>query len=319
MENNVNVLGLNALEATNNVLVLSEEPRTILISFDNIISIYEIKNENTFTKKHSFAYTDSILQVISYNKDKNEFLLAGKTNKKIELCTIEQNLSIKFSYTHQKKLTSILLLSEGEDKFLLFSDKFGEISIKKSTPDETAESFVVKAKIISGHCDPITFLQLSNNEKLLLSSDSFGKIKIYKFPNMFNVLSVLLYPNDGILYCNFIGKEDESVVVVTNTNEINLWSMYDFKMQMKKVIDIEQNDKVQFVLVDKAQCECLIETKNEIRVYDINTIKFDINLTKTIKKEESDKSLTGKIIQFSNDKYYYLFDKENNLTKIIKI
>ena len=72
MENNVNVLGLNALEATNNVLVLSEEPRTILISFDNIISIYEIKNENTFTKKHSFAYTDSILQVISYNKDKNE-------------------------------------------------------------------------------------------------------------------------------------------------------------------------------------------------------------------------------------------------------
>ena len=95
--------------------------------------------------------------------------------------------------------------------------------------------------------------------------------------------------------------------------------MYDFKMQMKKVIDIEQNDKVQFVLVDKAQCECLIETNNEIRVYDINTIKFDINLTKTIKKEESDKSLTGKIIQFSNDKYYYLFDKENNLTKIIKI
>lgn len=319
MENNENVLGLNVLEATNNVLVLSEEPRTILITFDNTISIYEIKNDNTFSKKHSFIYTDSILQVISFNKDKNEFIIAGKTNKKIELCTIEQNLSIKFSYTAQKKLTSILLLSEGEDKFLLFSDKFGEISIKKIIPNETAESFAFKAKIISGHCDPITFLQLSNNEKLLLSSDSFGKIKIYKFPNMFNVLSVLLYPNDGILYCNFIGKEDECVVVITNTNEINLWSMYDFKMQMKKVIDIEQNDKIQFVLVDKASCECLIETKNEIRVYDINTIGFDINLSKTIKKEESDKSLTGKLIQFSNEKYYYLFDKENNLNKIIKI
>ena len=82
MQNNVNVLGLNALEATNNVLVLSEEPRTILISFDNIISIYEIKNENTFTQKHSFVYTDSILQVISYNKDKNELPQCKKCDYK---------------------------------------------------------------------------------------------------------------------------------------------------------------------------------------------------------------------------------------------
>ena len=48
-------------------------------------------------------------------------------------------------------------------------------------------------------------------------------------------------------------------------------------------------------------------------------MKYEITLSKTIKKEESDKALISKIIQFSSDKYLYLFDKDNNLNKIVKI
>ena len=327
MENNSstqNEKELNILDRFTNIIPLLNNPLTVLFVINNTISLYEFPESNLekFKLLHNFTYTDSILQILPFEISSNEFIVVGKSNKKIEIVKLNQDnktIEVKYSYTHQKKLTSMFEIKEDKDKFLFFSDKFGEITIKKITPEETTESFEKKGKIISGHCDLITFLNISQNNKLLFSTDSFGKIKIYEFPNMFNVLSVLLYPNEGIKYCNFIGEHDKALLVLTNTNEIHTWSMYDFVLQKKKQIDIDGNEKVISITMNKEQKEFILETTKKFVVYEVSDFTFEIKDTKTINKEENDKDLLVKVFYLENKRNVAYFDKENSIKKIISI
>lgn len=324
MENNSskqNEKELNILDRFTNIFPLSNSPLTVLFVINNTISIYEFLESNlqNFKFLNNFTYTDSILQILPFYISGNEFIIVGKSNKKIEIVKLNQDnktVEVKWSYTHQKKLTSLFEIKEDKDKFLFFSDKFGEITIKKITPDETSESFEKKGKIISGHCDLITFLNKSQDNKLLFSTDSFGKIKIYQFPNMFNVLSVLLYPNEGIRYCNFIGEHDKALLVLTNTNEIHVWSMYDFVLQKKKQINVNGNEKVISIAMNKEQKEFILETTKQFIVYEVSDFTFEIKDTKAINKIENDKDLFIKVFYLDKKRNVAYFDKDNNLKKI---
>lgn len=51
-------------------------------------------------------------------------------------------------------------------------------------------------KILFGHSDPIHFLKINSSLSLIASADTFGKIKLHQFPNIFEMESVLLYKNE---------------------------------------------------------------------------------------------------------------------------
>ncbi len=51
-----------------------------------------------------------------------------------------------------------------------------------------------KGIILYGHSDPIHFMKLIGN--IIVTCDTFGKVKICDFPNVFNVRSALFYDNE---------------------------------------------------------------------------------------------------------------------------
>lgn len=190
--------------------------------------------------------------------------------------------------------------------YMMFSDKFGEIHIKTTTEDK--EAFSQKGKILFGHCDPVTFIQLSPNRKLLLSADSFGKIKVYQFPNCFNVLTVLLYKNDEIRYVNFISEE--AIIVLTNENELHLWSTYDFLLNEKYKLEIESNDLIVAIGVLGLNL-FYIETKSTVECFNIDVIQ-----RKLIPYKPHSKSMTAKatgVFMFNNNIIVALFNSDYTL------
>ena len=62
------------------------------------------------------------------------------------------------------------------------------------------ETFEEPSKILTGHSDLIAFLRLSNNKKYLISADTFGKVKITNFPNVFKMETVLFYKDEYIIF-----------------------------------------------------------------------------------------------------------------------
>ena len=218
----------------NIIIIPSSTPNNsspkILISHKNTLIISDLEKEKntqniTITKEKisTLLFPDEILSIhhlpslkkilISCINNKNLYLFDDNIiydNKKLSEFNIEKNSLI---FQGNKKITSIIDIEESKDKsFLLISDKFGEISIKPIKKDETQESFSKEIKIVSGHCDTIVYFQKSKNDKLLLSSDNFGKIKVYNFPNIFNVISVILYHEDEIKYVNFGGELDKCIL-----------------------------------------------------------------------------------------------------------
>jgi len=89
-----------------------------------------IKAEEGTTKGEiitNYEYSDEIL---SFHYENELLLLIGKTNKKVEMF---KNFEKIKEYTHPKKMTNSIYLKENNSSFLILSDKFGEITIKKST------------------------------------------------------------------------------------------------------------------------------------------------------------------------------------------
>ena len=195
--------------------------------------------------------------------------------------------------------------------------------MKPIKDDETQENFAKEIKIVSGHCDTIVFFQKSKNDKLLLSSDNFGKIKIYNFPNIFNVISVILYHEDEIKYVNFGGELDKCIIVLNKANNIDIWSTYDFVNQNHFKLDFIENDEqiVDVKMINKNNNIVLLTNKKIILLviddnkYIIEKIK-EINLKNLIKEENMDK-YDSKFFDFEGKVYHLCINQEDN--KIIKI
>ena len=257
-------------DKTSENIIINKEKTSSLLFPDDILSIHHLLTLNKI--------------LISCVTNKNLYLLDQNIiydEKKLKEFDIKRDTLI---FQGNKKITSIIDIEESKNKyFLLISDKFGEISIKPITDKETQETFSKEIKIVSGHCDTIIFFNQSKDKKLLLSSDNFGKIKIYNFPNIFNVLSVILYHEDEIKYVNFGGELDKCILVLNKANFIDIWSTYDFINQNQFKLDFIENDENIFdVKMVNKNNNIVILTDKKVVLLDIDDTKYNINKLKEI-------------------------------------
>ena len=316
------------LDKENDILIINSSKK-ILIANKTKLFIVEIEQEKdtkniTLSKSKkifSINFPDDILSIhhlISLNKiivscisNKTLYLISeeiiNKDEKALKEFNIEKDALI---FQSNKKMTSIISYQETPDKyFLLISDKFGEISIKPVTKFETRESFAKEIKIVTGHCDTINYIKLSLDKKVLLSADNFGKIKIYNFPNIFNVLSVILYHEDEIVYTNFLGENDKGFFVINKSGFIDFWSLYDFINKNKMNMDFLNEEKILEVKMLKKNEYIMIKTSKKFFVVKINEDKYEIEKIKEI--ENNKENIENKFFDF-NDK---IFNIEINSAK----
>ena len=319
----------------------SKTDKKLLIAHKNSLIIANLENEkdskNIIINKEkisSLLFPDDILSIhhlhfinkilVSCITNKNLYLIDENIiydDKKIKEFNIEKDALI---FQGNKKITAIIDTEESKDKyFLLISDKFGEISIKPITNKETQESFSKEIKIVSGHCDTINYFKQSKDKKLLLSSDNFGKIKVYCFPNIFNVLSVILYHEDEIKYINFGGELDKCIIVLNKANSIDVWSTYDFINQNQIKMDFIENDEkiMNYQMVNKNN-NIIISTDKKVIVLEIDDIKYSVKPTKQIElkelfKEQKCEKYDSTFFDYNGKIYHLCIDKDDN--KIIKI
>ena len=316
------------LDKENDILIINSTKK-ILIANKTKLFIVEIEQEKdtkniTLSKSKkifSINFPDDILSIhhlISLNKiivscisNKTLYLISeeiiNKDEKALNEFNIEKDALI---FQSNKKMTSIISYQETPDKyFLLISDKFGEISIKPVTKFETRESFAKEIKIVTGHCDTINYIKLSLDKKVLLSADNFGKIKIYNFPNIFNVLSVILYHEDEIVYTNFLGENDKGFFVINKSGFIDFWSLYDFINKNKINMDFLNEEKILEVKMLKKNEYIMIKTSKKFFVVKIDEDKYEIEKIKEI--ENNKENIENKFFDF-NDK---IFNIEINSVK----
>ena len=316
------------LDKENDILIINSSKK-ILIANKTKLFIVEIEQEKdtkniTLSKSKkifSINFPDDILSIhhlISLNKiivscisNKTLYLISEEIINKDEKALNEFNLEKDaLIFQSNKKMTSIISYQETPDKyFLLISDKFGEISIKPVTKFETRESFAKEIKIVTGHCDTINYIKLSLDKKVLLSADNFGKIKIYNFPNIFNVLSVILYHEDEIVYTNFLGENDKGFFVINKSGFIDFWSLYDFINKNKINMDFLNEEKILEVKMLKKNEYIMIKTSKKFFVVKIDEDKYEIEKIKEI--ENNKENIENKFFDF-NDK---IFNIEINSVK----
>jgi len=316
------------LDKENDILIINSSKK-ILIANKTKLFIVEIEQEKdtkniTLSKSKkifSINFPDDILSIhhlISLNKiivscisNKTLYLISEEIINKDEKALNEFNLEKDaLIFQSNKKMTSIISYQETPDKyFLLISDKFGEISIKPVTKFETRESFAKEIKIVTGHCDTINYIKLSLDKKVLLSADNFGKIKIYNFPNIFNVLSVILYHEDEIVYTNFLGENDKGFFVINKSGFIDFWSLYDFINKNKINMDFLNEEKILEVKMLNKNEYIMIKTSKKFFVVKIDEDKYEIEKIKEI--ENNKENIENKFFDF-NDK---IFNIEINSAK----
>jgi len=316
------------LDKENDILIINSTKK-ILIANKTKLFIVEIEQEKdtkniTLSKsKKIFAlnFPDDILSIhhlISLNKiivscisNKTLYLISEEIINKDEKALNEFNLEKDaLIFQSNKKMTSIISYQETPDKyFLLISDKFGEISIKPVTKFETRESFAKEIKIVTGHCDTINYIKLSLDKKVLLSADNFGKIKIYNFPNIFNVLSVILYHEDEIVYTNFLGENDKGFFVINKSGFIDFWSLYDFINKNKINMDFLNEEKILEVKMLNKNEYIMIKTSKKFFVVKINEDKYEIEKIKEI--ENNKENIENKFFDFNGK----IFNIEINSAK----
>ena len=295
----------------NNNIIISENPFQIAFTQNKKIEIYEINfTDLSFKKINELEIPDEIL-TIGKIIITNDIIVVGKTNKTIYYISFKDN-KIKFSSICNKNLISLIILNENNINYLLYADKVGEISIKKILENETEESFKKMGKIVCGHSDSITHLNISNDKKLLLSCDTFGKLKIYQFPNLFNVLSVIIYHDNDVKFVNFGGESDKSLIIFTKNSDVDIWSLYDFQLQKKEKIE----DNVIYCNTFNKNNILLLQCENHILLYSIDNIHFCLSDKKEI-KYDFNKDNNYIFFDYNNKIYLSIFNNKNELNKII--
>lgn len=316
----------------NSKLLIAYKTKLILsdIEFDkDSKKILINKNANT----NFLLFPDEILS-IHYLSSINKILISCISNKTLYLLEEkiilgnEKQLS-EFNaekdglvFQNNKKMTSIISYQETKDKyFLIISDKFGEISLKPIIKNETKESFAKEIKIVTGHCDTINYLKLSFDKKLLLSSDNFGKIKIYNFPNIFNVLSVILYHEDEVIYTNFAGEKDKCIFVINKAGNLDTWSIYDFINKNQIKLDFLNDEKIIEVKTLNKNEYIIIKTEKKIFIVKIDDNKYEIEKIKEIdyfeKNKEKKEKIENKFFDYNGNIYQVEINLENDTIKEI--
>ena len=323
-ENDTLIINSKLLFTYKNKLIISD------IEFDKDLKKSPINKNNNIS---TLQFPDDILSIhhlsslnkilVSCISNKTLYLLDEKIiysdQKSLSEFNLEKDALI---FKSNKKMTSIISYQETKEKyFLLISDKFGEISMKPITKKENEESFSKEIKILTGHCDTINFLKLSLDNKLLLSSDNFGKIKIYNFPNIFNVLSVILYHEDEIIYTNFAGEKDKCFFVINKSGNIDLWSIYDFIKKKEINLTFLNGEKIIEVKTLNKNEYILLKTNKKYFLIKIDDTKFNIEKIKEMdiisENNNNKEKLESKFFENNSKIYQVLFDLDNNKIKEI--
>lgn len=104
-------------------------------------------------------------------------------------------------------------------------------------------------------------MKVSLSGKMIATADTLGKIKIVEFPNIYNMLTVLLYNNEDIKFCDFVNNQN--LLVINSSYELHLWNINDFqlksKFDMKSLLDISKEESK----TDQSQALENKETLNE--------------------------------------------------------
>ena len=326
------------LDKENDTLLIINSPNSplikLLIAYKTKLIISELEQDkdsksfNIKKENKSLIFPDDILS-IHYLSSLNKIVISCVSNKTIYLINekiiydekrisefnVEKDALI---FQSNKKMTSIISYKENEEKyFLLISDKFGEISMKPIIKEENKESFAKEIKIVTGHCDTINYLKLSYDKKLLLSSDNFGKIKIYNFPNIFNVLSVILYHEDEIIYTNFGGRTDKCFFVINKAGNIDIWSLYDFIKKNQINLDFLNNDKIIETKILNKNENILIKTSKKFFLIRIDDEKYNIEKIKEMENIEG--KIENKFFDYNGNIYKVEINLEKNNINSINI
>jgi len=87
-------------------------------------------------------------------------------------------------------------------------------------------------------------MKVSPSGKIIATADTLGKIKIVEFPNIYNMLTVLLYNNEDIKFCDFINNQN--LLVINSSYEFHLWDINDFqlksKFDLKSILEISKEE-----------------------------------------------------------------------------
>lgn len=90
-------------------------------------------------------------------------------------------------------------------------------------------------------------MRVSPSGRMIATADTLGKIKIVEFPNIFNMLTVLLYNVEDIKFCDFINNQN--LIVINSNYEIHIWNLNNFqlksKFDLKSILDIKINKKLE--------------------------------------------------------------------------
>lgn len=326
------------LDKENDTLLIINSPNSplikLLIAYKTKLIISELEQDkdsksfNIKKENKSLIFPDDILS-IHYLSSLNKIVISCVSNKTIYLINekiiydekrisefnVEKDALI---FQSNKKMTSVISYKENEEKyFLLISDKFGEISMKPIIKEENKESFAKEIKIVTGHCDTINYLKLSYDKKLLLSSDNFGKIKIYNFPNIFNVLSVILYHEDEIIYTNFGGRTDKCFFVINKAGNIDIWSLYDFIKKNQINLDFLNNDKIIETKILNKNENILIKTSKKFFLIKIDDEKYNIEKIKEMENIEG--KIENKFFDYNGNIYKVEINLEKNNINSINI
>jgi len=156
---------------------------------------------------------------------------------------------------------------------------------------------------------------------MIATADTLGKIKIVEFPNIYNMLTVLLYDNEDIKFCDFVNNQN--LIVINSRYELHLWNMIDFKLKSKFDLRIimEIKDEMRNEsqgLIEQEDAGIKVKNENEENT---NFCKEDENV-KNIFYIEGNKIIlqltdSAKPLNNSKQKYFVLKITESDEIKLI--
>lgn len=131
--------------------------------------------------------------------------------------------------------------------------------------------------MLYGHSDPIHFMRVSPLRNRIATADTLGKIKLVEFPNIYNMITVFLYNNEDIKFCDFLNNQN--LIVINSKYEMHVWNLNEFKLKnkfdLKNILNIKIEIKQTEALVDDAENTDNIKKENDFNQENTNFLKED--------------------------------------------
>jgi WD40 repeat protein len=164
------------------------------------------------------SHTDAI-RSIAFNSEANRIASVGEDKRVLiwERKPDESNQwSIASSYMHSKKIMVVHFDGAGN---VLFGDKFGEFFQVGSDSD--------KPKLLFGHLSAVSASLFSLKRGLLISADRDEKIRVAKYPQVWEISSFLFGHRKYVSSLCWFGEDENRLVSAGADGQIILWDVTD--------------------------------------------------------------------------------------------